>query len=138
MRTCIVDTGILYALFDAGDSWHERAVKFANQFPGKLVVPQTVIPEAAYLINKYLGPAAEQHLISALVTEEFTLEALNSKDLRRIAVLLRDYADLTIGTVEASVIALAERLKTHEIATTDRRHFSVIKLAHAKPMVLLP
>ena len=35
--------------------------------------------------------------------------------------------DLPLGTVDASVIATAERPGTAEIATTDRRHFSVVQ-----------
>ena len=138
MRTCVVDTGIVFALFDANDSWHERAVTFANQFPGKLVLPQTVIPESAYLINKYLGAEPEKHLIDACIRGEFAVEALNDKDLRRISVLLGQYAQMNIGMVDASVIAIAERLKTKEIATTDRRHFSVIQSARGGTFTLLP
>ena len=59
-------------------------------------------------------------------------------DWPRIAELVWRYRDLPLGTVDASVVALAERLKIQQIATLDHRHFSVIQPAHADAFELLP
>ena len=45
---------------------------------------------------------------------------------------------MPLGTVDASVIALAERLKVAQIATLDHRHFSVVRPAHVESFELLP
>ena len=45
---------------------------------------------------------------------------------------------MPLGTVDASVIALAERLKVSQIATLDHRHFSVVRPAHVEAFELLP
>ena len=37
------------------------------------------------------------------------------------------YRDLPLGTVDASVVATAERLKINEVAPLDRRHFNVVR-----------
>jgi hypothetical protein len=58
-------------------------------------------------------------------------------DWLRIAELVARYRDLPLGTVDASVITTAERLGTHEIATTDLRHFSVVR-SSLGPLTLLP
>ncbi|MFI5714029.1 hypothetical protein [Kribbella sp. NPDC051620] len=50
----------------------------------------------------------------------------------------RRYADLPLGLVDASVIALAEQLELQEIATLDRRHFSVVRPNHVDSFALLP
>ena len=41
-----------------------------------------------------------------------------------------DLCRLTLGTVDASVVAAAERLGITAVATTDRRHFSVVRPSH--------
>ncbi len=41
-----MNTGIIYALADRGDAWHNRAVDWFKSFKGRLVVPVTVVPEA--------------------------------------------------------------------------------------------
>ena len=56
----------------------------------------------------------------------------------RIGELLDQYADLDLGTVDASVLAACERLGAAELATLDHRHFSVIKPRHRESLTLLP
>jgi predicted nucleic acid-binding protein len=48
------------------------------------------------------------------------------------------YADLPLGAVDASVVAIAERLGVKEIATLDRRHFSVVRPRHAEAFSIVP
>jgi len=48
------------------------------------------------------------------------------------------YDDLPLGTTDASVIALAERLGIAEIATLDQRHFRTVRPGHTRSLVLLP
>jgi predicted nucleic acid-binding protein len=59
-------------------------------------------------------------------------------DLNRVAELIATYADLPLGAVDASVIAVAERLGVEEIATLDRRHFTVVRARHVNALTLLP
>jgi predicted nucleic acid-binding protein len=40
--------------------------------------------------------------------------------------------------VDASVVTTAERLGVQEIATVDRRHFSVVRPSHVAAFTLLP
>ena len=59
-------------------------------------------------------------------------------DWLRIAELVSRYRDLPLGTVDASVVAAAERLDITEIATLDRRHFSIVRPVHTGSFELLP
>lgn len=138
MRAIIVDTGILYAIADMDDAWHKRATGFLADNRDLLIVPVTVIPEAAYLLNTYLGVKAEQKLLTSIAAGEFKYENITIVDLKRSIKLIRDYSDANMGFVDASVIAMAERLKICRILTTDRRHFSIIRPIHCPSFTLLP
>jgi predicted nucleic acid-binding protein len=59
-------------------------------------------------------------------------------DWLRIAELVWRYRDLPLGTVDASVVAAAERLRIREVATLDRRHFTVVRPAGIGSFTLLP
>ena len=59
-------------------------------------------------------------------------------DWLRIAELVGQYRDLPLGSVDASVVAAAERLDITKIATLDRRHFSIMRPAHTHSFELLP
>jgi uncharacterized protein len=66
------------------------------------------------------------------------VEQVTTDDPQRMADLVEQYADMPLGTVDAAVIAIAERLDIHRIATLDRRHFSVVRPRHTTALTLLP
>ncbi len=134
----LVDTGILYALADKGDAWHRRAVTSVVGFPGRRIVPASVIPEVCYLLNSCLGSFAETAFIDSIVRREMSVEQVSEFDMERVVAFLKRYADANIGFVDASLVALAERLKINTIFTTDRRHFSLVKPLHCPAFTLLP
>lgn len=134
----LLDTGIIYALADRSDAWHVRARTFVQNFKGKLIVPATVIPEACYLLQAHLSSEAEAAFITSIVNRSLRLEQIDEEDLGRAAELMGAYSDLKVGLVDASVVAVAERLNITAIMTTDRRHFSAIKPKHCPAFTLLP
>lgn len=132
----LVDTGILYALADADDRWHEPASAWLDDVSELLIVSVTALPEVAYLLYARLGPAAELAFVQSLSAGELEVEDLRRPDLVRCGEVMRRYPE--IGFVDASIVAIAERLKIESIATTDRRHFEIIRPTHTKSFRLLP
>jgi predicted nucleic acid-binding protein len=103
-----------------------------------LVVPQLVVGESAYLVGRIAGTVVEVRLLRELETSSLAFEPLEPADLGRIAELVETYADLRLGTVDASVIANAERLGATTIATLDLRHFTVVRPKHIDVFQLVP
>ena len=102
------------------------------------MVPVLVITEVAYLVGGRLGAEAEVRFLGDLAGGDFALESVAAGDWMRIAELVWRYRDLPLGTVDASVVAAAERLDIRAVATFDRRHFSAVRPAHADAFDLLP
>ena len=103
-----------------------------------LVVPQLVVGETAYLVGKITGAAAEARLLRQLEVSSVVFEPFQPRDLVRVAELIETYADLPLGTVDAAVVATAERLDVSTIATLDRRHFTVVRPTHVDAFQLVP
>jgi uncharacterized protein len=76
--------------------------------------------------------------LTALADGDFVPVDLVADDYRRAAELVMTYADLPSGTTDATVVALAERLGIAEVATLDRRHFTVVRPRHVEALTLLP
>lgn len=134
----VADTGVLYALVDRSDAWHARVVAWWEQNRQPVVVPVTVLPEVTYLLQARIGPAAELAFVRAVAAGEFTVEPLDPDDVERAYDVMDAYADFPLGFVDASVVAIAERLGAREILTTDRRHFGAVRPRHARGFVLVP
>jgi len=133
----VVDTSVLLAAADNADPDHEPCTR-AIQSVSPLVTTPLVIAETAYLIGRQLGAAAEAAFFRAVAAGEIQVEPITPTDARRIADLIETYADLGLGGTDASLIAIAERLKATTIATLDRRHFGVVRPSHTTAFELVP
>ena len=103
-----------------------------------LSVPVTALPEAAWLIGVRLGPRVEAAFVRGFADGVQDVEPLVEADLTRAADLMTTYADLPLGFVDASIVAMAERLDVTTLLTTDRRHFGVVRPAHCPRLRLVP
>ncbi len=102
------------------------------------MVPTLVITEVAYLIAARLGADAEVRFLGDLAAGAFAVEPVDPSTWLRIAELVSRYRDLPLGTVDASVVVTAERLGIVEVATVDRRHFTIVRPRHTDAFKLLP
>ena len=137
----LCDTGPIVAAALGDDDHHHECVEL---FTGlhlarrRLLVPGTVVAEVGYLLARNAGARVESLFLQALADGDFEPVDLQSPDYRRAAELVQIYADLPLGTTDATVIALAERLDVDEVATLDRRHFTVVRPSHTPSLTLLP
>ena len=134
----VADTGAIYALMDKDDRWHSRAKMALREEELKLILPSTILPEVCYLANKYLGVKAELMFLKSILSGEIQVEELNIDDYKLSVKYIEKYNDLNIGFVDATVIAVAERLGIYALFTTDRRHFSQVKTEGGNTFKLLP
>jgi predicted nucleic acid-binding protein len=132
----LLDTGIVYAYYDRGDRWHERArTLIAGESLG-LILPAPVIPEVDHLLGQRLGAQSRQTFYTGIVDGHYLVADVPTDAYRRIADLNRQYADLDLGFVDAAILVLAGTLGLSRIATTDRRHFTAV--ANALSLRLVP
>ena len=136
--TTIVDTSFLFALADLKDANHQRVVDMAAGMDDLLMLPITVLPEVCYLIDSRLGHAAMRRFIDTVATGDFQVESVNRDDLSRVTEVLNQYADARVDFVDATIVALAERLKVTRILTLDRRHFELFRPQHCAAFEILP
>ncbi len=101
------------------------------------MIPTLVITEVVYLLATRLGASAEIRFLGDIAAGNLIPEPVVSSDWLRIAELVGRYSDLPLGTVDASVVATAERLSIATVATLDRRHFNVVQPAIGQ-LTLLP
>jgi uncharacterized protein len=134
----LVDAGPLYAYVDADDDYHRECLELLESHPGPLLVPILVVTEVVYLLGTRLGQDAEVRFLGDFAAGNMIPEHVAASDWLRIAELVHAYSDLPLGAVDGSVIAAAERLAITDVATLDRRHFTVVRPRHTPALTLLP
>ena len=134
----LVDTGVLLGAIDADDAAHDDCASLLGLHAAGLLVPITVLAEAAWQLEHNVGVDAEAALLDAVIAGELTVVAIEPSDFVRSVELIRRYSDLGLGLVDASVVAIAERLGIVTIATLDRRDFTVVRPSHCDAFQLIP
>ena len=72
-----------------------------------------------------------------MASGELPVVEVEMRDMARAASVVRDYADTRLGLVDATLIAVAERLGVRTIASFDWRHLGIVRPSHG-PLTLVP
>lgn len=134
----LVDTSFLFALMNSNDRHHAACAQTARTVKGRLIVPLTVLPEIAYLLDSRLGHHVMRQFVHQITQPVWTLVAPDSADLARAAAVLDQYQDSRLDFVDSTLVAIAERLHIERVLTLDQRHFQMIRPSHCTAFELLP
>ncbi len=134
----VLDTSALLAALDAADPDHERCARLIAESHEDLVLPALVLAELDYWCHERLTADVWLSFLQDVLDGAYGVEHPSREDLERCLELQRTYADLKVGIVDASVLALTERLSESKLATLDHRHFGTMRPRHVEGLELLP
>jgi hypothetical protein len=125
----VADTGAIVALIDRDDHHHEALREAFEARPDEWILPWAILPEVDHIVQARLGTEAARAFRRDVADGAFSVAWHDGADLRRAVELDEAYADLSLGLVDAVVMATAERLGARAIATLDVRDFGAVELA---------
>lgn len=100
-------------------------------------MPSPVIYEVGQLAGRRLGSAVVARFARFMTSGELGVLDPRPDDLIRAAAVVEEYASLRIGLVDATIVAMAERLGINTVATFDWRHLGIVRPRHG-PLSLVP
>lgn len=134
----IVDTSIIVAYMNRADDHHEAVAEWVDALEEDLVTTPMIVAEADHLVAKRGGEHALSALHTDLAAGAYLVEWWSAAMARAVEVARR-YADTGLGLADASLVALADRVGTVDIATLDERHFRAVRsLAGGQAFRILP
>lgn len=131
MRSIIVDTGPLVALFHARDQHHGAAKAVLESSPAVLVTTWPVITEACH----FLGQAGKRALLTFIRRGALRLETLSVEDVPALDDVLARYARMDFA--DATLVLIAEKTGITELFTIDRRDFEAYRTPSGRRFKLL-
>ena len=137
----VCDTGPLVAAAIRNDDDNHTCTELFTSLHlagRRILVPGPVVAEVGYLLGRKGGPKIEAAFLRSFVDGSLTALSLDPSDFARMAELVETYADFPLGTTDAAVIALTEKLGLTEVATLDHRHFAAVRPRHVSAFTLLP
>ena len=136
-KITISDTGFVVALLNQSDIKHSDVVAIYQNYQ-QILLPQTVLAEVAYLVGRSAGISTVAAFLKGLSASRFHLIPLSETDVIRVSEILEEYKDSRIDFVDATVMAIAERLKITLILTLDQRDFRLFRPKHCQSLEILP
>lgn len=130
----ICDTGALIDYLVEGAPDHE-AFRTAIDQARTRYVPGLVLAEVDYFLRD--ERKAMQLFMQDIARGAFTYAAPTIGQLSRAMEVDRRFADLGLGLVDGTVVALAETLGIRRLATRDVRHFAAVRLRDGRSFDLV-
>jgi len=124
--TIMVDTGVLYALFDRSDVHHLDSLALLTDALegrfGALYTTDFVVLESALLLKGRGGPAMARAMIRLLKRGGISVLLLDD-EVYAAALELFDERAETLSLCDAASLALMKRLDIRSLASYDERSF---------------
>lgn len=133
----LFDTNVLLAAADTSTVEHSRCAALLDERTD-IAITAPVATECSWMIESRLGAHAEAEFVASIATGELELIDLTRSDWSRCAELIDTYHDLGLGLVDASIVAVAERLAITTLATMNHRDFTVVRPRHCDTFELVP
>ena len=107
----VADSGAVYAIYDRRDAFHAGGRAAIETERDRIFLPSPILGEIDYLLRVRLGNRALLKFLTDIQEGAFTVESLTLADFRRCALSIAKYQDLDLGLCDASVVAVAERIR---------------------------
>jgi uncharacterized protein len=130
----VLDTSIVIALMRARDAEHGRVRHWLETLDDDLVTSPLAVAEMDQHAAA-LGPDFSRGLWDDLHSGAYAVRWWADAMVETIALARRHPA---VGLTDASLVALAARLRTDRIATLDLDHFRSLTTPDGEAFVLLP
>lgn len=122
----VVDTSVIYALLDARDSWHQRVAAWYRDAEPILVTTPLVLAEVDHLAMRRAGKEACSAWREDVAGGAYVVEWWADAPAKAAEVAER-YQDGNVSLTDASLVVLADRMGTVDVATLDERHFRALR-----------
>ena len=133
-----LDASIVLAAADRADLNHAAALAWFGRAHEPLLLGALTLAELDVLLQRELGVAASLALVESIAGGAIRLVGPSEADLRRAMELMASTAEHHPRLADAILVAAAERLGVHRIATFDRRPIAVFRPRHVKAFDLEP
>ncbi len=95
IKIAISDTGFVVALLNQSDGKHRNVLEIYQKYE-RILLPQTVLAEVAYLVGRSAGIATVSAFLKGLSASRFLLISLSETDVIRVSEILEEYKDSRI------------------------------------------
>ncbi len=133
----VADTSVIFALLDRVDERHRSTRAWFERTKPALVTVPPILAEVDFLAASRGGQGMRAAFRADVIADAYQVEWWDGAAVQA-AKTAQQYADLGVSFADGSLVALAARLQTTEVATFDERHFRAMRPLWGDAFRLLP
>lgn len=130
MKPVLLDSGVIVALLDTSERYHETCAEITDALDRPLVTCEAVIAESCYLLRRL--PGASDRVIANVEGGTFGIGFRLDDAAPAVRTTMRRYRDMPSDLADACLIRMAHDFDTGDILTLDR-HFTAYRWRGNKP-----
>lgn len=134
--SALLDTGVVLALVDRNDRWHEPCVEVYNKIPLPMLTTEAVLAEVFHLTYRNLRDV--RGIWTLLRSGAIRMASIEHEELSQIRTLMDQYADHPMDFADATLVHLAARESISLILTVDHDDFETYRIGGRKKFTILP
>jgi predicted nucleic acid-binding protein len=134
-RDVLLDAGPLVAVLDQGDPHHRACVDLWHDVAERCITTDAVVTEATHLVGRAGAASLPLELLLAARIPVVSLDL----DAHEHAVrLMRRYGTLPMDYADATLVIVAEMMRSSTVFTLDRRGFTTYRRGTGDFFKILP
>ncbi len=123
MKTVVVDSDSIFALYNPNDPLNARAVKTFEELINqgfRLIYPTSVLFEVVSLFQRVLPtPIITSHLMEMIKKDQLPIHAVDADILRESAMLFNPAGSKKNTLIDCSVVVIAKKIKADGVFSYD-------------------
>lgn len=122
----LIDTGPLVACFNIHDDKHSHCLEKFKTLKGHLLITSVaIVTETLYLLDFSLNN--QTAFLRWMSTGMIKVATMEPEDFKKIADLMQKYHDCPMDFGDATLVFLADKVRTKRIFTLDHKDFSIYR-----------
>lgn len=134
--SALIDTGVILALVDRHDRWHEACVEVYNRTQLPLLTSEAVLAEVFHLTYRNLRDV--QGVWTLVRAGAIHMAPIGNDELPNIRNLMHTYSDHPMDFADATLVHLAAREGISLVLTIDHDDFETYRIGGRKKFTILP
>jgi len=117
MIKTLIDSGVIIALFDKSDTFHQKSVEFLRTFKGELITSWAVMTEVSHMLD--FNQQVQIDFLKWAELGGLKVYNITQDEIASIRVMMEKYLDIPMDLADATLMHIANKEKISTIVSID-------------------
>lgn len=117
MKNTLIDSGVIIALFDKSDKYHQKSLEFLKAFKGELITSWAVLTEVSHILDFNLQVQID--FLKWVELGGVSVYDIPQNEIANIRVMMEKYLDIPMDLADATLMYIANKENIKNIVSID-------------------